>query len=225
VFPCYHCIVDRYDSADLLATSEHRRTARGYESSELRQPAYTRAIKRPGQRENMQQSTASHKRAATRASPAAIEQQQIPQQLAYQSQQQPEISDFNPYDYSHPYSAEQPFQDASAIALDGNNFSYLHNTSQLPTYGSDLVPATSTDLVRRARNQQLATQNGQQPEHWNGGYSGMNGQAYEEDEQELAVRVSSAKKDAQGKKKSIPPFVQKLSRWANIVEVKHEARY
>ncbi|KAK1066850.1 Heat shock transcription factor [Friedmanniomyces endolithicus] len=159
----------------------------------------------------MQQSTASHKRAATRASPAAIEQQQILQQQAYQSQQQPEISDFNPYDYSHPYSAEQPFQDAPAIALDGNNFSYLHNTSQIPTYGSDLVPAPSTDLVRRARNQQLATQNGQQPEHWNGGYSGMNGQAYEEDEQELAVRVSSAKKDAQGKKKSIPPFVQKLS--------------
>ncbi|KAK0900635.1 Heat shock transcription factor [Friedmanniomyces endolithicus] len=167
----------------------------------------------------MQQSTASHKRAATRASPAAIEQQQIPQQLAYQSQQQPEISDFNPYDYSHPYSAEQPFQDASAIALDGNNFSYLHNTSQLPTYGSDLVPATSTDLVRRARNQQLATQNGQQPEHWNGGYSGMNGQAYEEDEQELAVRVSSAKKDAQGKKKSIPPFLDSshtdLIRWSD----------
>jgi heat shock transcription factor len=34
----------------------------------------------------------------------------------------------------------------------------------------------------------------------------------EEDEQDLDVKVALAKKDAQGKRKQIPPFVQKLSR-------------
>ncbi|TKA79166.1 hypothetical protein B0A55_03482 [Friedmanniomyces simplex] len=159
----------------------------------------------------MQPSPASHKRPVSRASPVAVQQQKPPQQPAYQPQEQPENPDFNLFDFSLPYNAEQTFPDPSAVAQDSNNFSYLQNTSQPPTYGNNLAPAQSMDLVRRARNQQLAPQNAQQQEQWNGGYSAMSGQAYEEDEQELAMRVSSAKRDAQGKKKSIPPFVQKLS--------------
>ena len=71
---------------------------------------------------------------------------------------------------------------------------------------------TSQELVRRTRNQQLAPQNGQQ-ELWNGyNNNNMTGQHDDEDEAELERRVAAAKKDAQGKRKQIPPFVQKLRR-------------
>ena len=40
----------------------------------------------------------------------------------------------------------------------------------------------------------------------------MEGRVQEEDEQELDMKVQLAKRDAQGKRKQIPPFVQKLSR-------------
>jgi heat shock transcription factor len=46
---------------------------------------------------------------------------------------------------------------------------------------------------------------------WNG-YNNVPGQYEDEDETELERRVAAAKKDAQGKRKQIPPFVQKLSR-------------
>ncbi|KAK5681116.1 Heat shock transcription factor [Elasticomyces elasticus] len=160
---------------------------------------------------SMQQQSAA-KRPAPRASPMPV-QQQNGQQPVYQYQQTPENPDFNLFDFSTPFNAEQLPVDANGVAQDSNNLSYLQNTSQAPTYGSNLAAAPSTDLVRRARNQQLATQNGgqQQQEQWNGGFGAMDGHAYDEDEQDLATRVSSAKRDAQGKKKSIPPFVQKLS--------------
>ena len=40
----------------------------------------------------------------------------------------------------------------------------------------------------------------------------MEGSVQEEDEAELDMKVQAAKRDAQGKRKQIPPFVQKLSR-------------
>lgn len=40
----------------------------------------------------------------------------------------------------------------------------------------------------------------------------MNGQNEDDDEQDLDRKVQLAKRDAQGKRKQIPPFVQKLSR-------------
>jgi heat shock transcription factor len=97
------------------------------------------------------------------------------------------------------------------------------NASQAPSYSGNLAPvAPSTDLVRRARNHQLQPQVTQQQEQWNGSYNtnnsgnnnnaNMSGQNDDENEQELEKRVALAKRDAQGKRKQIPPFVQKLSR-------------
>lgn len=126
----------------------------------------------------------------------------------------PENADFNNFDFSQPFNSDQTFSDP-AFAASNNDFSYLQNTSQAPPYGSNLAPAAtpSTDLVRRTRNQQLAPPQGsQQQEQWNGGTPTMNGRADEETEQELDMKVQLAKRDAQGKRKQIPPFVQKLSR-------------
>lgn len=135
------------------------------------------------------------------------------QQQPYQYQQLPNNPDFANFDFSNPIPADQPYSDPSA-AFDSNNFSYGLNNQQQQTYGGNLAPANanpSTELVRRTRNQQLAPQNGQQQEQWNG-FGNMGGQIDDEDEQDLDMKVALAKKDAQGKRKQIPPFVQKLSR-------------
>lgn len=116
--------------------------------------------------------------------------------------------DFGNFDFSSQYPIDQTYQDPNFD--DPNLFASSLNNIQPSTYGSNLAPPTpSTDLVRRARNQQLAPQAGQ--EQWNG-YGNMTGRGDEEDEQELERKVALAKKDAQGKRKQIPPFVQKLSR-------------
>lgn len=133
----------------------------------------------------------------------------------------PDNSDFNNFDVSQPYTSDPAFSEPPMTA--SNDFAQTYNASQPPTYGSNLAPAPapSTDLVRRARNQQLAPQNGQHQlqEQWNGSGGGgsaslgnTNGQPEVEDEQELDMKVQMAKRDAQGKRKQIPPFVQKLSR-------------
>lgn len=166
-----------------------------------------------GLRENtMQPSAASRKHPAPGTSPM---QQSTPLEPAYQFQPlPPENPDFSNFDFSQPFNPDQTFADPS-LATD-NDFSYLQNTAQPPAYGNNLTPAPppSTDLVRRAHHQQLAPQNGQQQqEQWNAGYGGnMNVQAADEEEQELDMKVQLAKRDAQGKRKQIPPFVQKLSR-------------
>lgn len=122
-------------------------------------------------------------------------------------------TDFGNFDFSQ-YPMDQSFQDPSLN--DPNAFAAGLNASQAPAYGSSLAPtAPSTDLVRRARNHQLAPQVTQQQEQWNGGgggYNNVGGQNDDENEQELEKKVALAKRDAQGKRKQIPPFVQKLSR-------------
>lgn len=127
----------------------------------------------------------------------------------------PSTSDFNtnfdfPTDNFNP--ADQPFADLGLA--DSNLFAAGLNGSQTPAYDSSLAPAPiSTDLVRRARSQQLAPS--AQQEQWN--RSGdMPGQADDEDEQALERKVALARRDAQGKRKQIPPFVQKLSRYVLI---------
>ena len=78
--------------------------------------------------------------------------------------------------------------------------------------GSAVVPDTSSQLVRRNPNQQLAArgrspwdafQTDNQPSEW---------AQVEEDDEELEQKAMLARKDAQTKRKQIPPFVQKLSR-------------
>lgn len=122
----------------------------------------------------------------------------------------PQNTDFGNFDFSQ-YPIDQSFQDPSLN--DPNAFAAGLNASQAPAYGSSLAPVTpSTDLVRRARNHQLTTQPNAQQDQWNGGYNSVGRQNDEENEQELERKVALAKKDAQGKRKQIPPFVQKLSR-------------
>lgn len=135
--------------------------------------------------------------------------QQPGAQNAFDYSQLPQNTDFGNFDFSQ-YPMDQSFQDPSLS--DPNAFAAGLNASQAPAYGSNLAPvaAPSTDLVRRARNHQLAPQVAQQ-EQWNG-YNNMGGQNDDENEQELERKVANAKKDAAGKRKQIPPFVQKLSR-------------
>ena len=155
----------------------------------------------------MQRNPSNRKRAAPGASPM------MPQpgvQSAFDYSQIPQNTDFGNFDFSQ-YPIDQSFQDASLN--DPNVFAAGLNASQAPAYGSNLAPvAPSTDLVRRARNHQLAPQATQQQEQWNGGYNNMSGQNDDENELELEKKVAMAKRDAQGKRKQIPPFVQKLSR-------------
>lgn len=76
---------------------------------------------------------------------------------------------------------------------------------------TDVPDMNSGQLVRRNQNQQLAPalRRGQ----WDGYASPT--QQWEnipDDEEELEQKAALAKKDAQAKRKQIPPFVQKLSR-------------
>lgn len=155
---------------------------------------------------NMQQSVPSRKRPAPGTSPLV---QQTMAQPQYQYQQMPDNPDFSNFDFSSAFPNDQAFADPS-LADANNNFAAAFNTSQPQTYGSNIAPAPSTDLVRRARNQQLAPQPGYQ-EQWNGGMGNMTG-SDDDDLEELKRRAEMAKNDARGKRKQIPPFVQKLSR-------------
>lgn len=131
-------------------------------------------------------------------------------QQPYQYPQYPENTNYSNFNFSAPIQNDPLYPTASIY--DSNNLPYNFNTTQPPTYGSNLAPMPSTELVRRSRDQQLAPLNGEQQEQWNG-YSGIDPHSVEdEDEADLDMKVALAKKDAQGKRKQIPPFVQKLSR-------------
>jgi heat shock transcription factor, other eukaryote len=127
----------------------------------------------------------------------------------------PDNTDYSNYDFSQPFNSDNTFAE---LPQDGNQLPYLQNAAQAPAYGSNLTaaPAPSTDLVRRARNQPVVAQNGRAQEQWNnGGFGSMAAPSNDEDEQDLEMKVAMAKRDAQGKRKQIPPFVQKLSRCAH----------
>lgn len=78
---------------------------------------------------------------------------------------------------------------------------------------NDVVP--SNQLVRRHPNQQLVSRgnNGWQDLSTSTGGPGQGAwEAPDEGEEDLEQRALVAKKEAQAKRKQIPPFVQKLSR-------------
>ncbi|RMY48197.1 hypothetical protein D0865_08227, partial [Hortaea werneckii] len=161
----------------------------------------------------MQSQAHSRKRPAPGTSPM-VQQQPTPPQPAYSYQQMSENPDFSNFDFSQHFNPDQSQNFNDPIFSPNNDFAYLQNTSQPAAYGSNVTaPASaSTDLIRRPRGQQLAVPgSAQQQEQWNGGFGGMNGQNEDDDEQDLDRKVQLAKRDAQGKRKQIPPFVQKLS--------------
>lgn len=77
------------------------------------------------------------------------------------------------------------------------------------------MPPGSNQLVRRNPNQQLATRGRPAWPDPNGGMQPSQTpweSVDDEDERDLEQRALAAKRDAQAKRKQIPPFVQKLSR-------------
>ncbi|PVI07545.1 hypothetical protein DM02DRAFT_283100 [Periconia macrospinosa] len=70
---------------------------------------------------------------------------------------------------------------------------------------------SSNQLVRRNPNQQLAARGQAAWDTYNQNPSGTWENAGTDDDEELARKAEIAKKDAQAKRKQIPPFVQKLS--------------
>jgi len=119
--------------------------------------------------------------------------------------------------------------------LDPNFYNTALNTAQPPTFGANMATPSispnpvnpSNQLVRRDTNQQLATRTPQR-NHWsnitNHAANTENHQRLSEKrvwedadedggDQNIDTRAALAKKDAQAKRKQIPPFVQKLSRY------------
>lgn len=110
--------------------------------------------------------------------------------------------DFPPYDNSV----------SNANAAAANFFPPQVSTSQAPTYPPAVAPP-SNQLVRRNTNQQVART--PQRNQWSN-FANQPDRVWEdmehEEEQDLDQKAAIAKKDAQAKRKQIPPFVQKLSR-------------
>jgi heat shock transcription factor len=98
-----------------------------------------------------------------------------------------------------PGNMGQPSTHNRVVSLDGMNGNADMNSGQ---------------LVRRNPNQQLATR-GQNA--WGPYASPDPGGAWEapDDDEELERKAVIAKKEAQSKRKQIPPFVQKLSRYGH----------
>ena len=95
---------------------------------------------------------------------------------------------------------------------------------KVPTYSDPYAPVAnstqslsniSNQLIRRS-NQGLASREGQyENDGWlDDGNTQVQTTTWDEvtDEEDLEQKALAAKKDAQGKRKTIPPFVQKLSR-------------
>lgn len=80
----------------------------------------------------------------------------------------------------------------------------------------------SGQLVRRNPNQQLTARGRNAWDAFNNGNQGQWPEGVEEeDERDLEQRAMLAKRDAQSKRKQIPPFVQKLSRSDSYPPNKH----
>lgn len=148
----------------------------------------------------------SRKRAAPGASP--ITQQQMQSSLNQNNHSTPTA----PTDQYAAWNQETSINGASSYPDPSSNFDpnlYTGLASQFST------PETSNQLARRPVQQQLLTlaqYNSGGNEPWPGPVQGTQRPQEEEDwnadENELAQRALEAKKE----RKSIPPFVQKLSR-------------
>jgi heat shock transcription factor len=122
-------------------------------------------------------------------------------------------------DASMPTDQYMNWNDPSVADMQTFSDPTLYDYSNSPMAGHNRVVSldgveNGTDmnqgqLVRRDQNQQLASRRGQ----WDG-YPSPTQQQWEpvDDEEELEQKAAMAKKDAQTKRKQIPPFVQKLSR-------------
>lgn len=108
----------------------------------------------------------------------------------------------------------------SLTSLDPAFYNSPLNGIQQQSYPAALTApqqTASTQLVRRDVNQQLArTPQRNQWAFTNSNHGVPEGRVWEnmddDEEQDIDTKAAQAKKDAQAKRKQIPPFVQKLSR-------------
>jgi heat shock transcription factor, other eukaryote len=112
------------------------------------------------------------------------------------------------------------FKAADLSGFDANDYAYnpaMMGNGQLVDQGA-LAPV-SGELVRRNANQQLARQS---RAAWDPAPVDVSGSGWVyDDDAELSVKAMEAKKDAQAKKRQIPPFVMKLSRYVSS-RLKHD---
>jgi heat shock transcription factor len=164
-----------------------------------------------------QRPLATRKRAAPGASPTPQQpqpQQQFNNGVPFQPLQEP----FGPFDnqaldWNASNNVGAQFTDPSAF--DSNLYDAGMNGSLGLEGGlGPIASPQSGQLVRRNPNQQLVSR-GQPSWQDPGGGSTQPGDAQWpplDDEADLEQRALAAKKEAQAKRKQIPPFVQKLSR-------------
>lgn len=173
----------------------------------------------------MQAQSRNRKRAAPApgASSSAQQEAAIQQPFQYSTLQDSPFNNDSLGSYRNPLPSE-----AAAAAsyddfnpLDPNFYNTALNSAQPQTFSTNVAapapPNPSNQLVRRDTNQQLTTRTPQRVP-WatfnqtlpseNRVWENME----EEDEQDIDTKAAIAKKDAQAKRKQIPPFVQKLSR-------------
>lgn len=153
----------------------------------------------------------SRKRPAPGTSPAFIQAAQLPTTLNMNS---PQMSNEQILQWGHENGAHPTsnYPDPSA-----NFGAYLYNGSTPAAQGTS--PEPSNQLTRRPMNQRVVARgnysNGDQ-EAWPGYASSVAPQVrqegWTEEDERLEARALAAKRDAQAKRKMIPPFVQKLSR-------------
>jgi heat shock transcription factor len=155
-----------------------------------------------------QRPLATRKRAAPGASPNPQQQpqQQFNNNLPYQPLQDPFTSfDNQTIDWNSSNNLDPQFTDTG---FDSNIYDAGMNGSMAP-----ISPTQSGQLVRRNPNQQLVSRG--QPSWQDPGGGLQSGEPVwppMDDEADLEQRALAAKKEAQAKRKQIPPFVQKLSR-------------
>lgn len=182
----------------------------------------------------MQAQSRSRKRAAPGASPNMQQEAGVQQpSFQYGSMQD---SPFNNIDalggYRNPLGNDTTVNSYDNFnPLDPNYFNPTLNGGQSQTFGANAPapaptpapPHPSNQLVRRDTNQQLTTRTPQRSQWTSFSNNNNNNQRpadnrvwenmEEDEEQDVDTKAAIAKKDAQAKRKQIPPFVQKLSRY------------
>ncbi|MCJ1353847.1 MAG: stress-responsive transcription factor hsf1 [Icmadophila ericetorum] len=152
----------------------------------------------------------SRKRPAPGTSPAFTQPAQLSTNINMNSPQMPneQILQWGPENGTNPAST---YPDSST-----NFGAYLYNSAAPAAQATSQEP--SNQLARRPMNQHVVTRgnfsNGEQ-EAWPGFASGVaqkpRQDGWTEEDERLEQKALAAKRDAQAKRKMIPPFVQKLS--------------
>ncbi|OCK77264.1 hypothetical protein K432DRAFT_395747 [Lepidopterella palustris CBS 459.81] len=157
----------------------------------------------------------SRKRRAPGATPQALPQSNLQPTIYTPTQETANISTDQYLNWDDPTvmnGISSSYPDHSLY--DGNV--YTTSTNGLPqATGNQITPDPTTysgQLVKRNTNQQLATRGRSPWEAFNGDAGGQQpGWENTDDDEDLEAKALLARKDAQAKRKQIPPFVQKLS--------------